>query len=244
MTVDGAGSIPARRQGMPAAAGDPTGPFLRITEIFHSIQGESTWAGMPCTFVRLTGCPLRCIWCDTAYAFHGGERMTLAEIVERVKALGTSLVEVTGGEPLAHTNAFPVVTMLLDAGFTVLVETSGAFDVAPLDPRAHKIMDLKCPGSGESHRNLWSNLDHLGPTDELKFVVKDRGDYEWMRGVISERKLGERVAEGSLRALLVSPVWDEVDLEELARWILEDKLPVRFQMQIHKLIWGPTRPGV
>jgi 7-carboxy-7-deazaguanine synthase len=218
--------------------------FLRITEIFHSIQGESTRAGLPCTFVRLTGCPLRCVWCDTAYAFTGGERMTLAEIVTRVREMGTPLVEVTGGEPLAHPNAFPLVTMLLDEGFTVLVETSGAFDVASLDRRAHKIMDLKCPGSGESRRNLWSNLQHLGAGDEVKFVVKDRADYEWTRDVITGRGLDARMADGSLGALLVSPVWGAVDLEELAGWILVDKLPVRFQMQLHKLIWGPTRKGV
>lgn len=219
-------------------------PFLRVTEIFHSIQGESTWAGIPCTFVRVTGCPLRCSWCDTAYAFHGGERMSLRSIVAQVREMGTPLVEVTGGEPLAHSNAFPLVEMLLDEGFTVLVETSGAFDVAPLDPRAHKIMDLKCPGSGESHRNLWENLDHLTARDEVKFVVKDRIDYEWTRQVVRERGLDGRIADGSLRALLVSPVWGQVDLEALASWILEDRLPVRFQVQIHKLIWGPTRTGV
>ncbi|HSG47208.1 MAG TPA: radical SAM protein [Longimicrobiales bacterium] len=228
------------------ASPPPTGPepFLRITEIFHSIQGESTWAGLPCTFVRITGCPLRCVWCDTEYAFHGGERMTLRQIVDRAKAAGTPLVEVTGGEPLAHPNAFPLVAALLDEGFTVLVETSGAFDVAPLDPRAHKIMDLKCPGSGENARNLWANLDHLTPRDEVKFVVKDRADYEWTRDVIRSRGLDGRVADGSLRALLVSPVWGEVDLEALASWILEDGLPVRYQVQLHKLIWGPTRTGV
>lgn len=219
-------------------------PFLRITEIFHSIQGESTWAGAPCTFVRLTGCPLRCVWCDTAYAFTGGERMTLDEIVSRVREVGTPVVEVTGGEPLAHANAFPLVRMLLDEGFTVLVETSGAFDVAPLDPRAHKIMDLKCPGSGESARNLWANLDHLTERDEVKFVVKDRTDYEWTRDVIRTRGLDRRVVDGTLRALLISPVWGDVDLEELSAWILEDRLPVRFQIQLHKLIWGPTRTGV
>lgn len=219
-------------------------PFLRITEIFHSIQGESTWAGVPCTFVRLTGCPLRCVWCDTAYAFHGGERMTLTAIVDRVREMGEPVVEVTGGEPLAHPNALPLVEMLLDDGFSVLVETSGAFDVAPLDPRAHKIMDLKCPGSGEAHRNLWANLDHLTPRDEVKFVVKDRTDYEWTRRVVRERGLDRRVGDGSLRALLVSPVWGEVDLESLASWVLEDRLPVRLQLQLHKLIWGPTRTGV
>jgi 7-carboxy-7-deazaguanine synthase len=219
-------------------------PFLRVTEIFHSIQGESTWAGLPCTFVRLTGCPLRCVWCDTEYAFTGGTRMELDAIVAAVQAHDCSLVEVTGGEPLAHPNAFPLVACLLDEGFTVLVETSGAFDVAPVDPRAHKIMDLKCPGSGESRRNLWSNLDHLTSRDEVKFVVTDRADYEWAREVIGARGLDRRVKEGSLRALLVSPVWGQIDMESLARWILEDGLPVRFQMQLHKLIWGPGRQGV
>lgn len=219
-------------------------PFLRITEIFHSIQGESTWAGLPCTFVRITGCPLRCVWCDTAYAFQGGDRMTLSEIVARVQELGTSLVEVTGGEPLSHPNAFPLVKALLDRDFTVLVETSGAFDVAPLDPRAHTIMDLKCPGSGESARNLWANLDHLTERDEVKFVVKDRADYEWTRDTIRTRGLDGRIADGTLRALLISPVWGDVDLEDLSGWILEDHLPVRFQVQLHKLIWGPTRTGV
>lgn len=219
-------------------------PFLRITEIFHSIQGESTWAGAPCTFVRLTGCPLRCVWCDTTYAFQGGERMTLAEIAARVREVGTPLVEITGGEPLAQASTLSLVRQLLDEGFTVLVETSGALDVAPLDPRAHKIMDLKCPGSGESARNLWTNLDHLTGRDEVKFVVKDRTDYEWTRDVIRERALDRRVAAGTLRALLVSPVWGGVDLEALAGWILEDRLPVRFQVQLHKIVWGPTRTGV
>ncbi|MBI4520518.1 MAG: radical SAM protein, partial [Gemmatimonadetes bacterium] len=147
--------------------------FLRVTEIFHSIQGESTWGGLPCTFVRLTGCPLRCTWCDTTYSFYGGERMTLDQIVDHVRGYGTLVVEITGGEPLAHPNAFVLIGRLLDEGYTVLVETSGAIDVAPLDPRAQKIMDLKCPGSGESQRNLWSNLDHLTDRDEIKFVVKD-----------------------------------------------------------------------
>jgi 7-carboxy-7-deazaguanine synthase len=219
-------------------------PFLRITEIFHSVQGESTWAGLPCTFVRLTGCPLRCVWCDTGYAFHGGERMTLDDILERVRAFGTPLVEVTGGEPLAHANAFVLVERLLDEGCTVLVETSGAFDVGPLDPRAHKTMDLKCPGSGESHRNLWSNLDHLGPGDEVKFVVKDEADWRWAESTIRERRLEERVRSGALRALLVSPVWGEIDLEALAAWVLASGLPVRFQVQLHKLIWGAERTGV
>jgi 7-carboxy-7-deazaguanine synthase len=217
---------------------------VQVTEIFHSIQGESTWAGMPCTFVRLTGCPLRCVWCDTAYAFHGGERMTLDEVLVRVAAFPGDVVEVTGGEPLAHPAAYELTDRLLAAGYTVLVETSGAIDVAPLDVRVHKIMDLKCPGSGESHRNRWQNLAHLTARDEVKFVVKDRADYEWMRATIRERGLDRRVAGGSLRALLVSPVWSGIDLEELAAWVLEDALPVRYQVQLHKLIWGPERTGV
>jgi 7-carboxy-7-deazaguanine synthase len=218
--------------------------FLRVTEIFHSIQGESTWAGIPCTFVRLTGCPLRCVWCDTEYAFHGGEKMSLDQIVERVDAIGTKLVEITGGEPLIHRNAFVLAEQLLDRGYTVLVETSGAIDVGPLDPRVHKIMDLKCPGSGEESRNLWSNLDHLTERDEVKFVIKDRTDYEWARSAILERGLADRVRTGKLRALLFSPVWDAVDFRELAEWILEDHLPVRYQIQLHKIIWGANVPGV
>ena len=218
--------------------------FLRITEIFHSVQGESTWVGMPCTFVRLTGCPLRCVWCDTAYAFHGGTKMTFEEILHAVRAYPARLVEVTGGEPLAHPGAFRLTELLLDDGYTVLVETSGAFDVGCLDPRAHKVMDLKCPGSGESERNLWSNLDHLTERDEIKFVVNGRSDYQWARDTIRERGLDRRVEEGSLQALLISPVWGEVDPEALAGWILEDGLPARLQLQLHKLIWGAERTGV
>lgn len=221
-----------------------TEPFLRITEIFHSIQGESTWAGVPCTFVRLTGCPLRCTWCDTAYAFHGGSRMTFDEIVETVKSHSASVVEITGGEPLAHAGSIPLAERLLDEGYTVLVETSGAFDVSPLDDRVHRIMDLKCPGSGECERNLWTNLDHLTDRDEIKFVVQDRADYEWARETIRERGLDQRVHAGTLRALLMSPVWNQIDLEELAGWVLEDGLPVRFQVQVHKLIWGAEATGV
>ena len=221
-----------------------TEPFLRITEIFNSIQGESTWAGLPCTFVRLTGCPLRCSWCDTEYAFHGGTRMTHTEILDGVQGHGTQLVEVTGGEPLAHPGSIELVSRLIEEGYTVLVETSGAFDVAPLDPRAHKIMDLKCPGSGESHRNLWANLDHLTARDEVKFVVRDRVDYDWARDAIRGRSLDVRIETGALRALLMSPVWGEIDLEELASWILADGLPVRFKVQVHKLIWGPEASGV
>lgn len=221
-----------------------TEPFLRITEIFHSIQGESTWAGVPCTFVRLTGCPLRCTWCDTAYAFHGGTPMSFDEIIEAVKAYPATVVEITGGEPLVHAGSHDLAIRLLDEGYTVLVETSGAFDISGLDPRVHRIMDLKCPGSGEEARNLWSNLDHLGALDEIKFVVKDRVDYEWARGAIRSNGLDGRVRDGTLRALLMSPVWGEIDLQEMTGWILEDGLPVRFQLQLHKLVWGAETTGV
>jgi 7-carboxy-7-deazaguanine synthase len=217
---------------------------LRVTEIFHSIQGESTWAGTPMTFIRLTGCPLRCTWCDTEYAFHGGELMTLERIVAAAAEIGAPAVEITGGEPLIHPNAFVLAELLLDAGHTVLVETSGAIDVSPLDSRVHTIMDLKCPGSGESSKNLWSNLDHLTDRDELKFVVKDRADYEWARDVVRRRGLADRVRDGSLRAIHFSPVWDDLDLADLARWILDDRLDVRYQVQLHKIIWGANVPGV
>lgn len=217
---------------------------LAVTEIFHSIQGESTWAGAPCTFVRLTGCPLRCVWCDTAYAFHGGERMSLDRIIEEVRSHNASLVEITGGEPLAQPAAPELAAKLLGAGYTVLVETSGALDISPLDERVHTIMDLKCPGSGESHRNRWENLEHLTERDEIKFVVKDRVDYEWARDAIRTQGLDRRVNEGSLRAILMSPAWGEIDLEAFAGWILDDALPVRFQVQLHKLVWGHERQGV
>ena len=218
--------------------------FLRVTEVFHSVQGESTWAGLPCTFVRLTGCPLRCVWCDTEYAFHGGERRTLDEIVAEVQSMGTGLVEITGGEPLVHKGAFSLAERLLDEGFTVLVETSGAMDIGPLDDRCHVIMDLKCPGSGEMSKNLWSNLDELDARDEVKFVIRDRADYEWARDAVRDRGLDRRLEEGTLNAILFSPVWGEQDRLALAEWILEDRLPVRYQLQLHKLVWGAETTGV
>ena len=219
-------------------------PFLRITEIFHSIQGESTWAGVPCTFVRVTGCPLRCTWCDTEYAFHGGTRMTFNDILAEVATHPSRVVEVTGGEPLAHPGVIPLTEHLLDAGYTVLLETSGAFDVSPLDERVHKIMDLKCPGSGEVEKNRYTNLDHLTSRDEVKFVVKDREDYEWAKSAIDSYGLDQRISDGQLRSLLMSPVWGDIDLQDLASWILKDGLPVRFQVQVHKLIWGAEATGV
>ena len=217
---------------------------VRVTEIFHSIQGESTWAGLPCTFVRLTGCPLRCVWCDTAYAFHGGTRMDVDEVVAAVREKGCRLVEITGGEPLVQPGAATLAERLLEEGHTVLVETSGALDISVLDPRVHRIMDLKCPGSGEEARNLWSNLDHLTARDEIKFVVDGAADFEWAADVIRRQGLDQRVRGGSLGALLVSPVWGLEGMEDLAARILESGLPVRFQTQLHKHIWGPDRAGV
>ena len=217
---------------------------VRVTEIFHSIQGESTRAGLPCTFVRLTGCPLRCVWCDTAYAFHGGTRLTLDEVMREVEGKGCRLVEITGGEPLVQPGAALLARRLLDEGYTVLIETSGALDVGVLDPRVHKIMDLKCPGSGEEQRNLWSNLEHLTHRDEVKFVVAGLEDFGWAERVIRERRLDERVRAGELGALLISPVWGMGRLEELAERILASGLPLRFQTQLHKHIWGPDRAGV
>ncbi|HBV05678.1 MAG TPA: 7-carboxy-7-deazaguanine synthase QueE [Gemmatimonadetes bacterium] len=221
-----------------------TEQFLRISEIFHSIQGESTWAGIPCTFVRVTGCPLRCSWCDTTYAFQGGTRMSFAQILEAVASFPTRIVELTGGEPLVHPGSFALTDELLKEGYTVLVETSGAFDISSLDQRVHKIMDLKCPGSEESEKNRYENLEHLTGRDEIKFVLQDREDYDWAKSAIQQYELEKRVENGTLGAILVSPVWGKIDLRELSQWILEDGLQVRFQVQVHKLIWGPEATGV
>lgn len=218
--------------------------YLRVTEIFHSIQGESSFVGLPCTFVRLTGCPLRCVWCDTGYAFYGGDRIPLAQILAQIETFGCPLVEITGGEPLIHRNAFRLAADLLDRGYTVLVETSGSVNVAPLDPRAHKIMDLKCPGSGEVEKNLWTNLDHLTERDEVKFVLVDREDFEWASGVVRDRRLDALVRGGKLGAILFSPVWDQLDVRQLAEWILNEGIPVRLQVQFHKMIWDPDARGV
>lgn len=213
---------------------------LRITELFHSLQGESSFAGRPCGFVRLTGCHLRCTWCDSEYTFHGGTWMSLPQILEQVAAWQVELVEVTGGEPLLQKNVHPLLTALCDAGHTVLLETSGACDITPVDPRVIKIVDVKCPGSGEEGRNLWSNLEHLGPRDEVKFVVADRADYEYAVGVIRQYGLELR---GEVPPL-ISPVHGRIELTELARWVLEDRLKVRFQIQLHKYIWGADVKGV
>jgi 7-carboxy-7-deazaguanine synthase len=217
----------------------PKEDFLVIHEIYASIQGESTFAGLPCTFVRTTGCNLRCSWCDTTQAFYGGTRMTRADVLAKALATGTELVELTGGEPLLQPGVLPLMRELCDAGRTVLIETSGEADVSKVDERVHKIMDLKAPGSGESARNRWSNLDHIGARDEIKFVLCDRADYEWMRDVIRDRGLAERT-----RNLLASTVFGRLATRQLVTWVLEDKLPVRVQLQMHKYVWAPEAQGV
>ncbi|MBS0158748.1 MAG: 7-carboxy-7-deazaguanine synthase QueE [Nitrospira sp.] len=212
--------------------------MLKVTEIFHSIQGESTHAGRPCVFVRLTGCPLRCTWCDTAYAFYGGRDLTENDVIEQVRAFGCPLVEVTGGEPLSQPEACSLLARLCDEGFEVLLETSGAIDTAGVDRRVRVVLDVKCPGSGMAERMHWPNLERLASQDEVKFVIKDRGDYEWARDLIRRRDLAARCT------VLVSPVFGETDPRQLAEWVLADRLPVRFQLQLHKHVWAPDMRGV
>lgn len=211
---------------------------MRITEIFHSIQGESTYSGLPCVFVRTTGCNLRCIWCDTAYAFYGGQEMRLEEILAQVRGYHCKLVELTGGEPMLQKETPELARRLLQEGFTVLIETGGSLDLSPLDTRVIKIMDLKCPGSGEADRNYWPNLEILQPHDQIKFVIKDRRDYDWAVRVIREHHLEERFP------LLFSPVFNAMDYRQLAEWLLADRVNARFQLQLHKYIWPPDMRGV
>jgi 7-carboxy-7-deazaguanine synthase len=212
---------------------------LVIHEIYKSIQGESTFAGLPCTFVRTTGCNLRCTWCDTTQAFYGGTRMKRSDVLSRALAMDTPVVELTGGEPLLQPGALPLMKELCDSGRTVLVETSGEADVSGVDPRVHKIMDLKAPGSGESARNRITNLAHITPKDELKFVLASREDYEWMRARIAEHALPSRTPN-----LLASTVFGKLTTKQLVLWVLEDKLPVRVQLQMHKYIWPSDTQGV
>ena len=214
--------------------------MLRVTEIFRSVQGESTHAGRPCAFVRLTGCPMRCTWCDSEYTFKGGERVSVDDVMRQVRAYGCQLVEVTGGEPLAQKGAFELIRRLCDEGFEVLVETGGYVSTEGLDARAKVILDVKCPASGEAERNHWPNLGRLrADRDEVKFVVADRADWDFARGVIEKYDLRRRAL-----AVLVSPVWGVTDLRELADLVASSGLDVRMQLQLHKYIWGPEARGV
>ena len=214
-----------------------TESLLRITEIFHSLQGETTTAGLPTVFVRLTGCPLRCHYCDTQYAFHGGERKALTDVLAEVERFSPRYVTVTGGEPLAQPECLPLLKALCDRGYRVSLETSGALSIADVDSRTHVILDLKTPGSGEVARNLWSNVACLSAKDEIKFVICNRTDYEWARLKIDEYGLASIGAE-----LLFSPSQGELEARTLADWMLADRLPVRLQLQLHKYLWGDA-PG-
>lgn len=212
-------------------------PRLRVTEIFFSLQGESTRVGLPTVFVRLTGCPLRCTWCDTAYAFSGGVVRDLDDILGEVATYGARYVCVTGGEPLAQAPCLTLLQALCDAGYSVSLETSGALDVSEVDPRVSKIMDLKAPDSGEEGRNRLANLEHIGPHDEIKLVLASEGDYLWARQMLAEHRLAQRCT------VLLSPVVAGLSPQRLAEWILRDRLPVRMQLQLHRVIWG-DRSGV
>ena len=214
--------------------------MLRVTEIFHSIQGESTHAGRPCTFVRLTGCPMRCVWCDSEYTFTGGDHVSIDDILAKVRATECSLVEVTGGEPLAQPAAFTLINRLCDEGYEVLVETGGYVSTEKVDSRAKIILDVKCPGSGEEARNHWPNLGFLrADKDEVKFVIANRDDWDFARSIIKRFELEKRAM-----AILISPVWNNLDLQEVAGWITSSRLDVRMQLQMHKYIWGPEARGV
>ena len=214
--------------------------MLRVTEIFRSIQGESTHAGRPCTFVRLTGCPMRCVWCDSEYTFTGGDHYSLEDIVARVRGFECRLVEITGGEPLAQQKAFDLIRQLCDEGFEVLVETGGYVSTADVDERAKVILDVKCPASGEEPRNHWPNLEHLrADKDEVKFVIADRGDWDYAQTVIQKYDL-----QTTAKAILISPAWEQIDLKTLADWVSASGLNIRMQLQLHKYIWGPDVRGV
>ena len=212
---------------------------LTVNELYLSIQGESTWVGRPCVFVRLTFCDLRCNYCDTQYAFYDGKKRMLGDILEAVATYDCRLVEITGGEPLLQKNVLPLMAMLCDAGYTVLLETSGAHDISKVDARVHRIMDLKTPGSGEVDKNCWSNIDYLTLRDEVKFVMGSREDYEWAREKVQCYDLASRC-----HAVLFSPIFGRIDPRQIVEWILEDKLNVRFQLQMHKFIWSPMQRGV
>lgn len=214
--------------------------MLRVTEIFLSIQGESTHAGRPCTFVRLTGCPMRCVWCDSEYTFTGGDHYSIEDIVARVHSFDCGLVEITGGEPLAQRQAFDLISRLCDERFEVLIETGGYVSTEQVDSRAHVILDVKCPASGEEPRNHWPNLERLrADKDEVKFVIVDRADWDYAQAVIRKYDL-----QRNAKAILISPSWDQIDLKTLANWVSQSGLNIRMQLQLHKYIWGPEAKGV
>lgn len=222
----------------PEALRLPPRARLKVNEIFYSIQGESTFAGLPCVLVRLTGCQMRCVWCDTPYSFHGGTWMSRTAIVDAVERFGCELVELTGGEPLLQPGALPLMRALADAGYTVLLETGGGIDISAVDPRVRRIVDVKCPGSGEAEANHWPNLERLRPGDEVKFVLLDEEDYAFAREVVRRYDLERRVP------VLFSPVHGALDRRGLAERILRDRLKVRLQLQLHKLVWDPDTRGV
>ena len=212
--------------------------MIKIIEIYLSVQGESTHTGLPCIFIRLTGCNLRCSWCDTAYAFHEGKNMSIDEILQKVENFGIHLVEITGGEPLMQDNVYTLMRRLIENGYKVMLETGGSISLERVPKDVIKIMDLKCPGSGEQEKNNLDNLKLLAPHDEVKFVILDKKDYEWSRDIIKRYKINETAH------ILVSPVFDKLELKEMVKWILEDRLPVRLQTQLHKIIWDKNTIGV
>jgi len=212
--------------------------MLEVTEIYKSVQGESTYMGLPCIFIRLTGCNLRCVWCDTTHAFHDGEKLSIHQIIDKVKSYDIKLVEITGGEPLLQKEVFPLMESLLKNKFKVMLETSGSLAINNVPAKVIKIIDLKCPGSGEENKNLWENLNHLTPTDEIKFVIADKADYEWSKKVLQDYELDKKVS------VLFSPVFEKLKLKDLTEWILEDNLPVRLHTQLHKYIWDQKTIGV
>lgn len=216
----------------------PAEERLRVIEVYTSVQGESTFVGLPCVFVRLAGCNLRCTWCDSVFTFTGGEHRSIDDVVAEVAAIGVPLVEVTGGEPLVHRQAIPLMQRLIAAGHTVLLETSGSRDIGPVPPEVHIIMDLKPPDSGEEGANLWSNIEKLRPKDEVKFVIASRRDFEWSRDVVATHDLARRAK------VLFSPVFGAVDPKQLVEWMLADRVPARFQLQMHKVVWPPEERGV